>query len=98
MCIRDSDSGAVTDVQGADRGSHSARHPPVDQGLHARSEHGVLDHDPGDGSRLWESNPRPTHYECVALATELRRRAPGWSRTRGMSIEAGPPHGDGVMA
>ena len=21
-----------------------------------------------DGSRLWESNPRPTHYECVALA------------------------------
>ena len=20
------------------------------------------------GSRLWESNPRPTHYECVALA------------------------------
>ena len=21
-----------------------------------------------DESRLWESNPRPTHYECVALA------------------------------
>ena len=27
------------------------------------------------GSRLGESNPRPTHYECVALPTELRRRA-----------------------
>lgn len=24
-------------------------------------------------SRLRESNPRPTHYECVALPTELRR-------------------------
>ncbi len=26
-------------------------------------------------SRLGESNPGPTHYECVALPTELRRRA-----------------------
>jgi hypothetical protein len=26
-------------------------------------------------SRLGESNPRPTHYECVALPSELRRRA-----------------------
>ena len=28
-------------------------------------------------SRLGESNPGPTHYECVALPTELRRRARG---------------------
>ena len=26
-------------------------------------------------SRLGESDPGPTHYECVALPTELRRRA-----------------------
>jgi hypothetical protein len=26
-------------------------------------------------SRLGDSNSRPTHYECVALPTELRRRA-----------------------
>jgi hypothetical protein len=25
-------------------------------------------------SRLGESNPGPTHYECVALPAELRRR------------------------
>jgi hypothetical protein len=25
-------------------------------------------------SRLGESNPGPTHYECVALPSELRRR------------------------
>jgi hypothetical protein len=25
-------------------------------------------------SRLWESNPRPTRYECVALPSELSRR------------------------
>ena len=24
-------------------------------------------------SRKWDSNPRPTHYECVALPTELIR-------------------------
>jgi integrase len=29
-------------------------------------------------SRLGESNPRPTHYECVALPAELRRPVPGW--------------------
>src|SRR5580700_11745335 len=27
-----------------------------------------------NGSLGWESNPRPTHYECVALPTELPRR------------------------
>jgi hypothetical protein len=27
-------------------------------------------------SRLGESNPRPTHYECVALPAELRRQVP----------------------
>jgi hypothetical protein len=27
-------------------------------------------------SRLGESNPGPTHYECVALPTELRRQDP----------------------
>ena len=25
-------------------------------------------------SREWGSNPRPTHYECVALPTELSRQ------------------------
>ena len=32
-------------------------------------------------SRLTESNRRPTHYECVALATELRRHMPSRART-----------------
>ena len=30
-------------------------------------------------SRKRDSNPRPTHYECVALPTELFRR-PCWSK------------------
>ena len=25
-------------------------------------------------SRLWDSNPPPTHYKCVALPNELRRQ------------------------
>ena len=34
-------------------------------------------------SRLGESNPGPTHYECVALPSELRRRVHrvGWLDT-----------------
>jgi hypothetical protein len=35
------------------------------------------------GSRLGESNSGPTHYECVALPTELRRPASSGAPRRG---------------
>ena len=40
-------------------------------------------------SRLGESNPGPTHYECVALPSELRRlvRRAGWLGTIAHYIE-----------
>jgi hypothetical protein len=40
-------------------------------------------------SRLGESNPGPTHYECVALPSELRRRVhrAGWLGTIANYIE-----------
>ncbi len=41
-------------------------------------------------SRLGESNSRPTHYECVALPTELRRPAPiSWATIAGYMPSAG---------
>ena len=30
----------------------------------------------GPWSYLWGSNPRPTHYKCVALPAELRQHVP----------------------
>jgi hypothetical protein len=42
-----------------------------------------------EGSRRPESNRRPTHYECVALPTELLRRASNHKRRRVRSTAAG---------
>ena len=39
-------------------------------------------------SRRWESNPRPTVYDTVALPSELQRRAK-WALRAGMSIVVG---------
>jgi hypothetical protein len=43
-------------------------------------------------SRLGESDPGPTHYECVALPTELRRLAP---RSQGSLAEGACRTGPG---
>jgi len=47
------------------------RKPPYDKTAGQR---------PKGWSRLGESNPGPTHYECVALPTELRRRCATMAR------------------
>jgi hypothetical protein len=60
-------------------------------------------------SRLGESNPRPTHYECVALPAELRRLVSGArlrprarsptisSRLAKVDVKAGSPAPAGCM-
>jgi hypothetical protein len=49
------------------------------------------------GSRLGDSNSRPTHYECVALPTELRRRAAHGQLNRTM-MRPGESNGRPVAA
>jgi hypothetical protein len=69
-----------TGRQIAPRGRAQLRPPTETRALKGSLERSSHRHSRRSGhdqlSRLRESNPGPTHYECVALPTELRRPAP----------------------